>query len=68
MEKIIIIHVLEENVPYNHSDTGGTASHSLDYKRSAGAFIHGYRYTGAHVPACVQSDMMHAYTCFLNER
>ena len=24
----------------------GVATHSLDYKKSAGGFIHGYRYTG----------------------
>lgn len=24
----------------------GTASHSLDYRKSAGGFIHGFRYTG----------------------
>ena len=27
----------------------GTASHSLDYKQSAGGFIHGFRYTGTYV-------------------
>ena len=26
--------------------TAGVATHSLDYKKSAGGFIHGYRYTG----------------------
>ena len=26
--------------------TAGTASHSLDYRKAAGAFIHGFRYTG----------------------
>jgi len=24
----------------------GTATHSLDYRKSAGGFIHGFRYTG----------------------
>ena len=24
----------------------GTASHSIDFRKSAGAFIHGFRYTG----------------------
>jgi len=24
----------------------GTASHSLDFRKSAGGFIHGFRYTG----------------------
>ena len=26
--------------------TAGTASHSLDYRKAAGAFIHGFRYSG----------------------
>ncbi|GCB79861.1 hypothetical protein scyTo_0019622 [Scyliorhinus torazame] len=26
----------------------GTASHSVDYRKSAGGFIHGFRYTGEH--------------------
>ncbi len=25
---------------------GGVSTHSLDYKKSAGGFIHGHRYTG----------------------
>ena len=29
--------------------SGGIATHSLDYKRSAGGFIHGYRYTGENL-------------------
>ena len=29
-----------------HTLTAGTASHSLDYRKAAGAFIHGFRYTG----------------------
>ena len=29
----------------------GTNTHSLDFRKSAGGFIHGFRYTGtAHVP------------------
>ena len=27
----------------------GTSTHSLDFKKSAGAFIHGFRYTGTQV-------------------
>ena len=27
-------------------NTGGISTHSLDHKRSAGGFIHGFRYTG----------------------
>ena len=30
----------------SHLHTAGTASHSLDYRKAAGAFIHGFRYTG----------------------
>lgn len=26
----------------------GTASHSLDFRKSAGGFIHGFRYTGEY--------------------
>ena len=31
---------------HTHTLTAGTASYSLDFKKSAGAFIHGFRYTG----------------------
>ena len=31
---------------YSDPSTAGVASHSLDYRKSAGGFIHGYRYTG----------------------
>lgn len=36
---------------YTHLSTiAGTASHSLDFKKSAGGFIHGFRYTGKLLP------------------
>lgn len=30
----------------------GVISHGVDYKKSAGGFIHGFRYTGKHVCVC----------------
>lgn len=33
--------------------TAGAATHSLDYRKSAGGFIHGYRYTG-RILQCVE--------------
>lgn len=34
------------NINSFHTEIAGTATHSLDYRKSAGAFIHGFRYTG----------------------
>lgn len=34
------------NINSFHTQIAGTATHSLDYRKSAGAFIHGFRYTG----------------------
>ncbi|XP_048658008.1 FAD-dependent oxidoreductase domain-containing protein 2 isoform X4 [Marmota marmota marmota] len=38
----------------------GTASHSVDYRKSAGGFIHGFRYTGLHLP---QSEHRYDLQC-----
>ena len=35
--------------------TAGVATHSLDWRKSAGGFIHGYRYTGT----CTSLYLMH---------
>ena len=34
--------------------SGGTATHSLDYKRSAGGFIHGFRYSSKKTTVLTQ--------------
>lgn len=38
---IKVLHV-EGHIPF----AAGVNAHSLDYRKSAGGFIHGYRYTG----------------------
>lgn len=43
--KFISIHPNYESVDYQGMFVAGTASHSLDFRKSAGGFIHGYRYT-----------------------
>lgn len=43
--KFISIHANYESVDYPGMFIAGTASHSLDFRKSAGGFIHGYRYT-----------------------
>ena len=35
---------------YNVAIIVGAVSHAVDYRRSAGGFIHGFRYTGRHCP------------------
>lgn len=35
-----------ESVDYKNMFVAGTATHSLDFRKSAGGFIHGFRYTG----------------------
>ena len=37
-----------ESVDYPGLYYAGTATHSLDWRKSAGGFIHGFRYTGRH--------------------
>jgi hypothetical protein len=32
-----------------HFAVAGVVSHSLDWRKSAGGFIHGYRYTGMYL-------------------
>ena len=44
--KFIAINPNYESVDYPGMFVAGTASHSLDFRKSAGGFIHGYRYTG----------------------
>lgn len=43
--KFLSIHPNYESVDYPGMFIAGTASHSLDFRKSAGGFIHGYRYT-----------------------
>jgi hypothetical protein len=35
-----------ESVDHKGMFVAGTATHSLDFRKSAGGFIHGFRYTG----------------------
>jgi len=35
-----------ESVDYRGLYYAGTVTHSLDWRKSSGGFIHGYRYTG----------------------
>ena len=35
-----------ESVDNRNMFFAGTATHSLDFRKSAGGFIHGFRYTG----------------------
>ena len=44
--KFISIQPNYESVDYPGMFIAGGASHSLDFRKSAGGFIHGYRYTG----------------------
>ena len=46
ISKFISIHPNYESVDHSGMFVAGTASHSLDFRKSAGGFIHGYRYTG----------------------
>ena len=35
-----------ESVDYENLFFAGTVTHSLDFRKSSGGFIHGFRYTG----------------------
>ncbi len=38
-----------ESVDYVNLFFAGTATHSLDFRKSSGGFIHGFRYTGLKI-------------------
>lgn len=38
-----------ESVENPHMYFAGTNTHSLDFRKSAGGFIHGFRYTGMYL-------------------
>ena len=48
-----------ESIDYPGLYYAGTVTHSLDYRKSAGGFIHGFRYTGRHTVFC--SNVMQKY-------
>ena len=46
LKKFPMIDGSYESIDYHNLFYAGTIAHSLDFRKSSGGFIHGFRYTG----------------------